>query len=81
MNNTKTVKDLKKEIKVIDKKIYGLEVEKQKIESKGCFSDHELDERDKKINGINKETVHLHNEKEYMAQNIVNLALKKWLEK
>jgi len=48
MINNNSFKGLKKEIKEIKKKIERLGVEKKTIENKGCFSDSELEEREKK---------------------------------
>lgn len=79
MTNNKTVKEFKREIKEINVKIEGLKAEKHLIESKGCFSDHELDERDKKINAINNEIHYLEKEKIYIKQSIVTIENKKWL--
>ncbi len=81
MIKNKTIKELKKEIKEIEKRIHRLKVEKQTIENKGCFSDQELDERDKKINTINSEIIYLDKEKKFISQSITNIEGKKWIKK
>ncbi len=81
MFNKRTTKELKKETKEIEKKIATLKVEKRAIENKGCFSDHELNEREKKIIAINNQMRHLDNEKKHIMQSIVNIKNKRWLKK
>ena len=81
MTNKKPIKELKKEIKEIDKRIEGLRIEKQTIENKGCLSDHELDERDKKTNALVREIIYLNNEKKFISQSLANIERDKWIKK
>jgi len=81
MNNNNSIKSLKKEIKEVKKKIERLGVEKKIIENKGCFSDSELEEREKKINAINKEVLFLDKEIIHIMQSMGNLQRGKWHKK
>tara|TARA_B100000315_G_scaffold177063_1_gene165604 strand:+ start:639 stop:896 length:258 start_codon:yes stop_codon:yes gene_type:complete len=81
MSNNKTTKELKKELKMLEKKIHGLKIQIQKIENKGCFSDQELNERDKKINDTNNEIISLNKEKESISLSMANIEGKKWIKK
>ena len=81
MTNRKTIKELKKEIKEIEKRVHRLKLEKQTVEDKGCFSDRELNERDKKINAINNEIIFLNKETISISQSIANIEGEKWIKK
>ena len=81
MRTQKTLKELKRESREIEKKITLLQTETRAIESKGCFSDQELDEREKKINAITKEVRYLDREKKFIMQDAVNIEREKWLKR
>lgn len=81
MVSRKNIKELKIAIKEIEKRIASMKTEKIAVESKGCFSDLELNEREKKINAINKEIHYLDTEKSHILQDIVNIEREKWLKK
>lgn len=74
-----TTKKLKKETKEIDKKVKKLQAETRAVENKGCFSDQELNEREKKIKTINNQIRFLGEEKKHIAQSLVNIKNKSWL--
>lgn len=77
--NKMTTKKLKKETKEIDKKVKKLQAETRAVENKGCFSDQELNEREKKIKTINNQIRFLGEEKKHIAQSLVNIKNKSWL--
>ena len=81
MVSNKSIKELKKEIKEIDKRTLDLSVEKQAIENKGCFSDCELHEKDRKVNAINKNIHNLNYEKKSLLRSIANIEGKNWIKK
>ena len=81
MANSKIIKELKKEVKKIEKMIHELKTKIQKIEKEGCLSDQELNEKDKKIDTINNEIIYLHKEKIFLSQSIVSIKGKKWIKK
>ena len=66
MANSKIIKELKKEVKKIEKMIHELKTKIQKIEKEGCLSDQELNEKDKKIGTINNEIIYLNKEKIFL---------------
>ncbi|HJN02835.1 MAG: hypothetical protein QF907_02300 [Nitrospinota bacterium] len=81
MANSKIIKELKKEVKKIEKMIHELKTKIQKIEKEGCLSDQELNEKDKKIGTINNEIIYLNKEKFFLSQSIVSIEGTKWIKK
>lgn len=79
--NKKTAKELKKETKEVDKRITKLQAEKKAVENKGCFSDQELNEREKKIKSLNNQIRFLGEEKKHIAQSLVDINNKSWLKR
>ena len=78
MANSKIIKELKKEVKKIEKMIHELKTKIQKIEKEGCLSDQELNE---KIGTINNEIIYLNKEKFFLSQSIVSIEGTKWIKK
>lgn len=81
MMDKKNVRQLKNEVKAIEKKISSLEIGKRRMESKGCFSDQELSARDKKVNAVNSDIRFLINEMEKIKQDMVSIEREKLLKK